>query len=1129
MGIDVRKSLLLTVISLFTAPLSAQVNVTTYHNDISRSGANTQESILTPTNVNSAQFGKLFSVAVDGAVYAQPLYLSQVAIGGGTHNVVYVATEHDSVYAIDGDSGAVYWQVSVLPAGGTPVNSLGDIGCGDLVPEIGVTGTPVIDVSTGTLYLVAKSKVNGSVVQYLHAIDVATAAEKFGGPVRIQATRPGSAADGNGSSVSFSPLTQNQRAALLLENGHVVIGWSSHCDQSPWHGWVMSYSASTLAQEAAYNSSANGYANGVWMSGGGLAADAAGNIYFATGNGSWNGTTDLGDSIVKLGPPAGGTFPVLDYFTPYNQATLSGNDTDVASGGLVLMPTLPSGQQLLVQMGKEGKIYVIDRNNMGGNCAAKTPACTGGDPQIVQEIPNASTGVWGSPAYWNGALYWAPGSDFAGVTQATADQVKSFSFNTTTGAVSTSSVSASPQAFPFPSPIPSISANGNTNGILWGMDESAWTASCVGGTNCQVLYAYDASNVSRMLYNSNQAANNADVPGGALKFATPTIANGKVYVGSQQNISVYGLLNASRAVTGVSVNLAPVANVTAFVNNGTAPANGGLDGQGYSYSANFAGSSAQWNGTAFNLGAANVPSAVSSATIALPAGNYAALNLLATGVFGAQANQTFIVTYTDGTSSTFTQSLSDWGYPQGFAGETAAVNTSYRVQPGGAPQVGPWYLYGYSFALNASKTVQSLVLPNSRNVIVMAASLSQAAPAVTPQPGFTLIPGTSTLNLAQNYGGTDTINVNPVNGFTGAVTFSVSGLPAGVFGGFSGNTLVIFPPLSTPVGNYPLTITGTSGGTTATTPITLVIAPGATFKVSPASASLTLAQGASGSDAVSVTALNGFTGTVSFSASGFPAGTSGSLSPGSSASSATLSVTTTSAAVPGSYPITITGTSGGTGNSNPITVTSTVTLVITAATTPGFTLTPAASTLTLAQNSGGTDAISVTPVNGFSGAVTLAVSGAPAGVGTAFSGNLLVVFPPLSTPTGTYPLTITGTSGAVTAKAAVTLVISAGANFSLSAASGTVTLPHGRAGTDAVTVNGVNGFNAAVSFAVSGLPAGVTGTFSAASSASGSVLTLVTATTTKPGTYPLIVSGTAPATGNSNSITQSTTVSLVVN
>jgi hypothetical protein len=533
--------LVVSLFCLLSSVLQAQVNVTTYHNDNARTGQNTQEAILTPANVNSSQFGKLFSVSVDGWVYAQPLYLSNVTISGGTHNVLYVATEHDSLYAIDADSGTIYWQISLIPSGGSTVNSSTDLGCGDLVPEVGITGTPVIDPTTGTIYLVAKSKVNGSLVQYLHAIDVATSAEKFSGPVLIEATVPGTASDGNGTTVSFNPHFENQRAGLLLENGHVVIGWSSHCDISPWHGWIMSYSASTLAQEAAFNTSADGSANGVWMSGGGLAADANGNIFFATGNGTWNGTTDYGDSIVKLGPPSGGSFPVLDYFTPYNQSSLAGGDTDVASGGLVLLPNLSSGQQLLTQMGKEGKMYVIDRNNMGKYCVNDNPPCNGSDPNIVQEIPGATAGVWGTPAYWNGSVYWGGGSDGGG-----PDNLKAFSFNANnSGLISTSPTSESAKAFSFSAPSPTISANGNTNGILWGLDDSAFGSTCSGGSNCQVLYGYDATNLANMLYNSSQAANNRDVPGGAVKFATPIVANGKVYVGSQLKVSAYGAISTT--------------------------------------------------------------------------------------------------------------------------------------------------------------------------------------------------------------------------------------------------------------------------------------------------------------------------------------------------------------------------------------------------------------------------------------------------------------------------------------------------------------------------------------------------------------------------------------------------------
>ncbi len=555
---DRRVRLLAGLLFCTAAGLShAQVNVTTYHNDNSRTGLNALETILTPANVNSAQFGKLFSVSVDGALYAQPLYLSSVNIGGGTHNVLYVATEHDSVYAIDADTGTIYAQASLIPAGGQTVNSSLDLSCGDLVPEVGITGTPVIDPASGTLYVVAKSKVNGNIVQYLHALDVTTLGEKFNGPVSIQATVPGTGYDASGGMVIFNAKQQNQRAALLLENGHVVIGWSSHCDNNPWHGWVISYNATTLAQEAVFNSSPNGQANGVWMSGGGLAADTNGHIYFATGNGTWNGTTDYGDSIVKLGPPVNNTFPVLDYFTPYNQGTLENQDTDLASGGLVLLPALPSGQQFLAQQGKQGTIYLLNTNNLGKYCVNQTPACTNSDPQIVQEIVGASPGIWGSPAYWNGNLYWTGAND----------TIKAYSFNANnSGLISTSPTSTSAQIFAFSAPTPVISANGNTNGILWALDGSADDSTCDGGSSCLGLYAYDATNLANLLYTSSQAANNRDSPGTAVKFEKPIIANGKVYVTTQSSVAVYGLL-ADALPTTASPTLSPVSGLLYFSTN----------------------------------------------------------------------------------------------------------------------------------------------------------------------------------------------------------------------------------------------------------------------------------------------------------------------------------------------------------------------------------------------------------------------------------------------------------------------------------------------------------------------------------------------------------------------------------
>ena len=356
-----------------------------------------------------------------------------------------------------------------------------------------------------------------------------THAEKFGGPQEIIATL------GNRS---FDPLRQHNRPGLLLENGHIVIAWASHCDNAPYQGWVISYNAASLAQEAVFNTEADstsGGDGGIWMSGDGVAADASGNLYFATGNGGFNPATgNYGDSIVKLSGPSAGAFSVADFFTPFNQSSLSGGDTDLGSGGLLLLPDLPAGsahQQLLVQMGKEGKIYLVDRNSMGQFCTT----CTSQDTNIVQEIPGASTGIWGSPSYWNGNVYWGGGYG------RTADNLKAFSFNANnSGMLSTSPTSMSSNAFSFSTAAPVVSANGTTNGILWILDNSAFGSSC-----CQILYAYDATNLATMLYNSNQAAGSRDVPGGAVKFTAPIVANGKVYVGSQGKVSGYGFLAAT--------------------------------------------------------------------------------------------------------------------------------------------------------------------------------------------------------------------------------------------------------------------------------------------------------------------------------------------------------------------------------------------------------------------------------------------------------------------------------------------------------------------------------------------------------------------------------------------------------
>ncbi len=809
MGSRTWRGLAAALTCLIASPsVHAQVAVSTYHNDNSRTGQNTSETVLTTSNVNSTTFGKLFTVSVDGSVYAQPLYIPNVSLSSGTHNVLYVATQHDSIYAIDADAGTIYWHESLIPTGGSTLNSSSDLGCGDIPSEVGITGTPVIDTTTNTLYVVAKSKVSGTIYQYLHALDLGSGAEKFGGPVNITASYAGTASDGNGTTLTFNPRNENQRAALLLENGHVVIAWASHCDTSPWHGWVMSYAASTLTQEAVYNSSPTGYANGIWMSGSGLSADTSGNIYASTGNGSWN-TTDRGDTILKLAPPANSTFVVEDYFTPYNQAALASGDTDLSAGGIILLPTLASGQQLLTTLGKSGTMYLIDRNNMGKYCPNLSPACSGSDTNVVQEVTGAFSGYWGVPAYWNGSVYFGGGNDNTGE----AEPIRAFSFNAgNSGRLSTTPTSASTKSFNFPGPDPSVSSNGTSNGILWGLDNSHWNSTCSSGSACQVLYAYDATNLGNLLYTSSQAANYRDIPGTGVKFTTPTVANGKVYVGSVQAVSAFGLLAGSTPTAGAptlsspsgtyssaglslsmsdttpgavihyttdgstpnststqytsaiaitatttvnaiatasgyinstvtsgtymiepaatttstAVSLAASYNVSGITNNGSVVVNGGIDTHSDSYSETFLGSGIVWNGIAFNIGSAGVADAVSNATVALTSGSYTTLNLLASGVNGNQTSQTFVVAYTDGTTTTFTQSLSDWHTPQSYAGESTAVAMPYRLVAAGTEDVRAFYLYGYSFTLNSAKTIKSVTLPANRNVVVLAMSLTGA-------------------------------------------------------------------------------------------------------------------------------------------------------------------------------------------------------------------------------------------------------------------------------------------------------------------------------------------------------------------------------------------------------------------
>lgn len=542
-------TLLLLAATTFTA--EAQTSVLTQHNDIGRTGQNTNETILTTSNVNSTQFGKLFTLKVDGQIYAQPLYVPQLTINGATHNVLIVATEADSVYAFDADSNTganatFLWHASVIDtahgaaSGATPFPYTTN-DCTDMQPQSGITATPVIDTSTGTVYAEAKSVENGAAVHRLHALDITTGSEKSFGPVVINARPNGVAGTGDGSSggvLQFDNLTQNSRPGLLLSNGTIFIGYASHCDDGPYHGWLFAYSESSLARLAYFNTTPYGGLGGFWSSGAGLAADSSGNMFLVTGNGSFdtsNPTIDYGDSILKMSY-AGGAFTVEDYFTPYNQSSLSGADTDLGSGGVLLLPDQPGNfPHELVEAGKQGTIYLVNRDTLTTTPPHYCNGCSS-DPEIVQESSAGKIGgMWSMPAYWNNTVYFAgSGGPLTAIPLSN-------------GTLNYSSITTSSPTFGFPGATPSISSNGTSNGIVWLIDSSQYGSPGPGPAPA-VLHAFNATNVSSELYNSTQAGAGRDTAGNAVKFAVPTVTNGKVYVGATQEVDVYGMLSGGAQV-----------------------------------------------------------------------------------------------------------------------------------------------------------------------------------------------------------------------------------------------------------------------------------------------------------------------------------------------------------------------------------------------------------------------------------------------------------------------------------------------------------------------------------------------------------------------------------------------------
>jgi len=762
--------------------------------DANVSGATLSETTLTTANVVEGSFGLAFTLSVDDNVYAQPLYVPNVTINGTSHNVVYVATMSDTLYAFDADvGGAPLWETNLAEFVGTgvtpvPIADFAYDSNQNIIGNLGILSTPVIDPSSNTMYVVACTLENSTMVYRLHAVNITTGTPLSGSGVVISGTY---------NSMAFDARNQWQRMSLVLVGGNVVFGFGAleaEGTSNLYSGWVFAYtyntSTSTLAQTGIFataSASGGGGGAGVWQSGRPPAVDSSGSVYVFTGNGyngtGYDGVHNFSESLLKLNPANG--LSLVDWFTPSDWSTLDSNDSDLASAGPMLVP----GTSLLVGGGKAGVLYVLNTGSLGHE--------TSTDSGAVQEITISQ--MRGGPVYWQrstangGPLLYEWG---------VSDAVKAFPFNGSTFATTPSAAgSVSPNPV-YPGGLLTLSANGSTpgTGVLWATVNSSSTApysSVVPG----VLYAFDANNVATELWNSNLRT--ADSLGNLAKMTPPMVANGRVYVATfSQQVAVYGLLtppaaaptfspaagtytgaqsvtlasttpnasfyyttngtppttastlyvpgtpiavnstetieaiatasgyspspvsSANYTITGTTgtteVALASVANVDGIVSNGSAVPNGGLDRSGNAYSANLLGTSLTWNGNTYVFGSAGTAEAVSSTTIPLPSGNYGTLTFLGAGVNGNQASQTFTVNYSDGTSTSFVQSLSDWFTPQNYPGESKALTMAYRVTSNGTLDNRTFYLYGYSFALNSAKTAVSLELPNNRDVVLLA-------------------------------------------------------------------------------------------------------------------------------------------------------------------------------------------------------------------------------------------------------------------------------------------------------------------------------------------------------------------------------------------------------------------------
>jgi hypothetical protein len=822
--------------ALAFTPAPADTAVYSYKYNTTRNGWNPNETILNTSNVNTNQFGRLISYPVDGAVYAEPLFVPDVTTPSGTFNLVIVATEHDSVYAFDADRNVTtpIWHTSFLGPNVTsvPTSVAYPGGFQDITPEIGITGTPVIDPATGTLYVDAMTLENGTAVHRLHALDIRTGLDKIA-PVIVTGHVAGKGDGSVNGVVTFDPLTANERMSLLLLNGTVYVAYAGFADQYPYHGWIFGYNAQTLQQTVVFNDSPNGGGAGLWDDGNGFVVDPADNsIYVQSGNGTFDANTggsDYGMSLIHLSTTNG--LQVMDYFTPFNYSCLNSLDRDLGSGGAILLPTQSGAHPYeILGGGKEGRIYLMDRTNLGKLAVIANPCnnqtLTNVD-NVVQELPvgTVGPGIYSTPALWQG-----PNGTYV-YESANGDFIKAFSL--TNGLLSTAPTSQSPETFDFPGENLTVSSDGSTagTGIVWAITPGS---SCPVLDHCNpsgggALRAYDATNLGVELYSSSQ--NSArDGLSSYVKFSAPTVANGEVFVGTQNSLDIFGLNPPATPPTPTpspspspspSPTPPPVAYNNRGVSDDSAPTTGNFDGVN-SYSAEALAADHVIPGAAVPVNNAqfiwpNVPAGQADNWQAngqvipiVPVAGAQTLCFLGSATSGPSSG-TATITYTDGTTQTFKLSLSDWALGGGggtpLPNNTTVLTMPYRNTPNGKQTLNVYVFYT-DVALMPGKTIQSVTLPTTTtqgrlHIFAIATTASAALSGSTPPPPASYNNKGITSDSATNLGNFDGVNsysaqalaaagVTPGSTFVfNGITFVWPNVPAGIVDNYQAKGQVI--------------------------------------------------------------------------------------------------------------------------------------------------------------------------------------------------------------------------------------------------------------------------------------------------------------------------------------------------